>query len=182
MSGTGAPIARIRLPRRRRSRRCAGADRRLYLFRGPDRSEDEELETWRNAQEQAIVQEHEPKAGDSCHSSTSASHRDRVRSFHPGPAQAAYAPALCDSQLFPNPVLCIQPHSYESGWLPAYRLTPAPPKGTLVVFGGQSYIAQSPKTTQKRSAMDLPFNRPEARHRAGFHRLHRLRRDQFRRG
>ena len=32
MSGTGAPIARIRLPRRRRSRRCAGADRRLYIF------------------------------------------------------------------------------------------------------------------------------------------------------
>jgi hypothetical protein len=25
---------------------------------------------------------------------------------------------------------------YESGWLPAYRLTPARPKGTLVVFGG----------------------------------------------
>ena len=38
------------------------------------------------------MQEHEPKAGDSSHSSTSASHRDRVLSFHPGPAQAAYAP------------------------------------------------------------------------------------------
>ena len=25
---------------------------------------------------------------------------------------------------------------YEFGWLPAYRLTPARPKGTLVVFGG----------------------------------------------
>jgi alpha-beta hydrolase superfamily lysophospholipase len=32
---------------------------------------------------------------------------------------------------------------YESGWLPAYRLTPAQPKGTLVVFGGfDSYIEE----------------------------------------
>ena len=43
----------------------------------PYRSEDEKLETWPNAQEQAIIQEQEPKAGDSRHSSTSASHRDR---------------------------------------------------------------------------------------------------------
>jgi pimeloyl-ACP methyl ester carboxylesterase len=33
--------------------------------------------------------------------------------------------------------------SFESGWLPAYRLTPAQPKGTLVVFGGfDSYIEE----------------------------------------
>jgi pimeloyl-ACP methyl ester carboxylesterase len=33
--------------------------------------------------------------------------------------------------------------SYGSGWLPAYRLTPAQPKGTLVVFGGfDSYIEE----------------------------------------
>jgi pimeloyl-ACP methyl ester carboxylesterase len=32
---------------------------------------------------------------------------------------------------------------FESGWLPAYRLTPAQPKGTLVVFGGfDSYIEE----------------------------------------
>jgi pimeloyl-ACP methyl ester carboxylesterase len=32
---------------------------------------------------------------------------------------------------------------FESGWLPAYRLTPAKPKGTLVVFGGfDSYIEE----------------------------------------
>jgi pimeloyl-ACP methyl ester carboxylesterase len=32
---------------------------------------------------------------------------------------------------------------FESGWLPAYRLTPARPKGTLVVFGGfDSYIEE----------------------------------------
>ena len=32
---------------------------------------------------------------------------------------------------------------YGSGWLPAYRLTPAQPKGTLVVFGGfDSYIEE----------------------------------------
>jgi pimeloyl-ACP methyl ester carboxylesterase len=32
---------------------------------------------------------------------------------------------------------------YESGWLPAYRLTPARPEGTLVVFGGfDSYIEE----------------------------------------
>jgi len=32
---------------------------------------------------------------------------------------------------------------YESGWLPAYRLTPAQSKGTLVVFGGlDSYIEE----------------------------------------
>ena len=32
---------------------------------------------------------------------------------------------------------------YGSGWLPAYRLTPARPKGTLVVFGGfDSYIEE----------------------------------------
>ena len=32
---------------------------------------------------------------------------------------------------------------YESGWLPAYRLMPAQPKGTLVVFGGfDSYIEE----------------------------------------
>ena len=43
----------------------------------PDRSEDEKLETWPNAKERAIIQEQEPKAGDSRHSSTSASHRDR---------------------------------------------------------------------------------------------------------
>ena len=30
---------------------------------------------------------------------------------------------------------------FETGWLPAYRLTPAQPKGTFVVFGGyDSYI------------------------------------------
>ncbi len=33
--------------------------------------------------------------------------------------------------------------SFESGWLPAYRLTPAQPKGTLIVFGGfDSYIEE----------------------------------------
>jgi pimeloyl-ACP methyl ester carboxylesterase len=33
--------------------------------------------------------------------------------------------------------------SFESGWLPAYRLTPAQAKGTLVVFGGfDSYIEE----------------------------------------
>jgi pimeloyl-ACP methyl ester carboxylesterase len=33
--------------------------------------------------------------------------------------------------------------SFESGWLPSYRLTPAQPKGTLVVFGGfDSYIEE----------------------------------------
>lgn len=32
---------------------------------------------------------------------------------------------------------------FESGWLPAYRLAPAQPKGTLVVFGGfDSYIEE----------------------------------------
>jgi pimeloyl-ACP methyl ester carboxylesterase len=32
---------------------------------------------------------------------------------------------------------------FESGWLPAYRFTPAKPKGTLVVFGGfDSYIEE----------------------------------------
>jgi hypothetical protein len=32
---------------------------------------------------------------------------------------------------------------YGSGWLPAYRLTPARPKSTLVVFGGfDSYIEE----------------------------------------
>jgi pimeloyl-ACP methyl ester carboxylesterase len=32
---------------------------------------------------------------------------------------------------------------FESGWLPAYRITPAQPKGTLVVFGGfDSYIEE----------------------------------------
>jgi hypothetical protein len=32
---------------------------------------------------------------------------------------------------------------FESGWLPAYRLTPAQPKGTLIVFGGfDSYIEE----------------------------------------
>jgi len=32
---------------------------------------------------------------------------------------------------------------YEAGWLPAYRLTPDRPKGTLVVFGGfDSYIEE----------------------------------------
>ena len=32
---------------------------------------------------------------------------------------------------------------FETGWLPAYRLTPAQPKGTLVVFGGfDSYIEE----------------------------------------
>ena len=32
---------------------------------------------------------------------------------------------------------------YGSGWLPAYRLAPARPKGTLVVFGGfDSYIEE----------------------------------------
>jgi pimeloyl-ACP methyl ester carboxylesterase len=32
---------------------------------------------------------------------------------------------------------------FESGWLPAYRLTPPQPKGTLVVFGGfDSYIEE----------------------------------------
>jgi pimeloyl-ACP methyl ester carboxylesterase len=32
---------------------------------------------------------------------------------------------------------------FEAGWLPAYRLTPAKPKGTLVVFGGfDSYIEE----------------------------------------
>src|SRR5271165_4060692 len=32
---------------------------------------------------------------------------------------------------------------YESGWLPAYRLTPTKPTGTLVVFGGfDSYIEE----------------------------------------
>jgi pimeloyl-ACP methyl ester carboxylesterase len=32
---------------------------------------------------------------------------------------------------------------FESGWLPTYRLTPAQPKGTLVVFGGfDSYIEE----------------------------------------
>jgi pimeloyl-ACP methyl ester carboxylesterase len=32
---------------------------------------------------------------------------------------------------------------FESGWLPAYRFTPAQPKGTLVVFGGfDSYIEE----------------------------------------
>jgi pimeloyl-ACP methyl ester carboxylesterase len=32
---------------------------------------------------------------------------------------------------------------FESGWLPAYRLTPAQPKGMLVVFGGfDSYIEE----------------------------------------
>ena len=41
------------------------------------RSEDEKLDICPNAQEQAIMQEQEPKAGDSRHSSTSASHRDR---------------------------------------------------------------------------------------------------------
>jgi hypothetical protein len=43
----------------------------------PDRSEDEKLEIWPNAQERAIIQEQEPKVGDSRHSSTAASHRDR---------------------------------------------------------------------------------------------------------
>ena len=43
----------------------------------PYRSEDEKLDICPNAQEQAIMQEQEPKAGDSRHSSTSASHRDR---------------------------------------------------------------------------------------------------------
>jgi hypothetical protein len=33
--------------------------------------------------------------------------------------------------------------SFESGWLPSYRLTPAQPKGALVVFGGfDSYIEE----------------------------------------
>jgi pimeloyl-ACP methyl ester carboxylesterase len=33
--------------------------------------------------------------------------------------------------------------AFESGWLPSYRLTPAHPKGTLVVFGGfDSYIEE----------------------------------------
>jgi pimeloyl-ACP methyl ester carboxylesterase len=33
--------------------------------------------------------------------------------------------------------------SFESGWLPSYRLTPAQPKGTVVVFGGfDSYIEE----------------------------------------
>jgi magnesium-transporting ATPase (P-type) len=59
--------------------------------------------------------------------------------------------------------------------LPGYRLTPTRPKGTLV--------AQSPKTCKEAVSHGWAFQyRPEARHRAGFHRLHRLRRDQFRRG
>ena len=85
------------------------------------------------------MQEQEPKAGDSRHSSTSASHRDRVLSFHPGPAQAAYAPALCRpefSVISKSRPLAYSRIPYEFGWLPAYRLTPTRPKGTLVVFGG----------------------------------------------
>jgi len=81
--------------------------------RGRESSRPGQTRRSRQSCKSTIVQDHEPKADDSSHSPTSASHRDRVLSSHPGPAQAAYAPALCrpDSQLFPNPVLCIQPHS-----------------------------------------------------------------------
>ena len=82
------------------------------------------------------MQEHEPKAGDSSHSSTSASHRDRVLSFHPGPAQAAYAPLSTRFSVISKSRPLHIAAFPMSCWLPAYRLTPARPKGTLVVFGG----------------------------------------------
>ena len=67
--------------------------------------------TWPNAQEQAFVQEHEPKAGEVA----TVLHQPLIETefflFTQGPRKLPTRLCRPDSQLFPNPVLCIQPHS-----------------------------------------------------------------------
>ena len=85
------------------------------------------------------MQEHEPKAGDSSHSSTSASLIEtEFFLFTQDPRKLPTRQRFDDLILsyFQIPSSAYSRIPYESGWLPAYRLTPARPKGTLVVFGG----------------------------------------------
>ena len=75
------------------------------------------------------MQEHEPKAGDSSHSSTSATQDPRKL-----PTRQRFVDLILSYFQIPSSAYSRIP--YESGWLSAYRITPARPKGTLVVFGG----------------------------------------------
>src|ERR1700683_488290 len=57
------------------------------------------------------------------------------------PTRQRFVDLLLDHLQIAPPAHCRIP--FETGWLPAYRLTPIKPKGTLVVFGGfDSYIEE----------------------------------------
>jgi len=70
-----------------------------------------------NAQEQAIVQEHEPKAGDSSHSSTSASHATEFFLFTQDPRKLPTRQRFDDLILsyFQIPPSAYSRIPYESG-------------------------------------------------------------------
>jgi hypothetical protein len=79
-------------------------------FEGQTGARTRSSRTWPNAQEQAFVQEHEPKAGDSSHSSTSATQDPRKL-----PTRQRFVDLILSYFQIPSSAYSRIP--YESGWL-----------------------------------------------------------------
>ena len=103
--------------------------------------------TWPNAQEQAFVQEHEPKAGDSSHSSTSATQDPRKL-----PTRQRFVDLILSYFQIPSSAYGRIP--YESGWLSGGAAQGHARRIRRLVI----HRAKSENCTEA----DGPFNRPEA--------------------
>ena len=92
----------------------------------------------RPGQTRRSMQEQQPKASDTRHSSNQPLIETEFFLFTQAPHHLPTRRRFVDLNLsyFQIPSSAYSRIPYESGWLPAYRLTPARPKGTLVVFGG----------------------------------------------